>query len=456
MTVLNLQIGASTDDAFEYANGVMDLTAGTIIFGHIGIGRHCGLRFTGVSGLSGATIDEATLTFRSEANDSTNFIGDWYADDREDPPAFTSTTYDISSRTRTTATCEGDGSDFGNWTNGQDETFEGPAPGIKGIIQELADSYDPAEIALLHIYTSSLGERLFKSYNQSSSLAPKLAITYTAGGPPPVTGQVSFAGIGALSAAAGLTIPASVAFGGVGLMSAEGTIGVIHEGAVIFSGVGELSIGTPVLTLSGQVSMLGVGFLSAIGERIQAGVVSFAGVGSMSAIGEIGGLLEGRVSMEGVGSLSAIGHRVVTGQVSMVGVGALSALGIVTMVASVSMSGIGSMSAVGQSGEILYTRIGTRTFEIDTSDYPPGSLYTLESNMESEGVGAVAVVRLYNITLEEAVLGSELSIPGPGPGWARSSPFSLPSGVKTYRIEYGGVSGALYVPGGAAVRIHKS
>ncbi len=455
MTVLNLQIATSTDDAWQNGSA-MNLNAGAVYFGNPGAGIHQGFRFTGVSGLSGSTIDSATLSLMASFSDTGNFVGDFYGQDSAAPGTFTSAANDITDRPRTTVTCEADGTDFGDWTFDTWETFDGPAPGIKGIIQELADSYDPSSIVLISLYTSGGGERVADSWDAVGPDAPKLDITYTAGGPPPVTGQVSFSGVGVLSIAAGLTIPSSVAFGGIGSMLAIGTVGVTHEGAVAFSGVGGLSIGTPVLTLSGQVSVSGIGSLSVIGERVQAGVVSFAGVGSMSAIGEIGGLLEGHVSVEGVGSLSAIGHRILTGQVSMAGVGAMSVSGIVTMIASVSMSGIGSMSAIGQSGEILYIRIGKRIFEIDTSDYPPGSLYTLESNMESEGAGAAAIVRLYNITDEEAVLGSEFSIPGPGPGWARSDPFSLPSGVRVYRIEYGGAGGALYIPGGAAVRIHKS
>lgn len=174
----------------------MDLTQTVLSFGSpAGIGLHEGLRFTGASGLSGSAITAATLTFRATATDSGPFLGDWYAHDVAAPGTFTSTTSNISDtaqRPRTTATCEGDGSDFGNWTNGNDHTFTGDGLNtIAGIIQELADSYDPGEIVLLHIYTSGNGERIHRSYNGSSSQAPKLDITFTAGGGSPQTATPS-------------------------------------------------------------------------------------------------------------------------------------------------------------------------------------------------------------------------------------------------------------------------
>lgn len=460
MTVLNLQVGAGTDDAFEYTNGVMDLTGFNIAFGHIGIGRHCGFRFTGVSGIFQSTIDAATLTFRASFSDTGNFVGDWYADDRVDPPTFSSTTYDISSRTRTTATCEGDGTDFGDWTALQDETFDGPAPGIKGIIQELADSYDPAEIALLHIYISNSGERYLTSYEGASSTAPKLSLTFTPGGPAPVTGQASLTGVGALAAVAGLTIPGSVALSGVGALAAAGTIGVIQTGAAVLSGVGSLTPGTPILTLAGQASFLGEGSLAAVGERGALGVVALAGVGDMSAIGEIGGTLEGRADLAGVGSLAAVGQRIVTGQAAFAGVGAMSAAGVLVLTGIVTLSGVGLMAVIGESGAILYTQMGKRVYEWDASvDYPLDTLFYFEANLEVlSGVNKTAAARLYIVGPSDVgeVAGSEVLIPGPGPEWERSGSFSLPVGVRRYRVEYGGTSGGVYLPHGAAVRVVSS
>lgn len=185
MATLALQVNASTDDASESGGGSMFTTASYFVLGsHFVV--HSGARFTGVSGLSGATINTAVLTFRAYASGSGPFVADWYADDRVDPPTFGGGAGNtITSRTRTTATCEGDGGDYQNWTVGQDFTFDGITPAsdtdtIADIIQELADSYDPGEIALLSIWSSGAGERLAVTYNNTPATAPKLAIDFTA------------------------------------------------------------------------------------------------------------------------------------------------------------------------------------------------------------------------------------------------------------------------------------
>lgn len=176
-STLNLQVGQSSDDAREVvANGNMSLTTASLDMGD----HHVGLRFASVSGLRNTTISSALLTFRAAFASGVSFVGDWYGQDGTAAPGtFTTTTSDISNRTQTTATCEGDGSDFGNWTSGQDHTFNGP-PGdpLTDIIQELADSYDPSAIVLIHIRDSGSGSRRAVSYDNDSSTAPKLDIDY--------------------------------------------------------------------------------------------------------------------------------------------------------------------------------------------------------------------------------------------------------------------------------------
>ena len=197
-TTLNLQIGASADDAYENrSTGAVNLTDNQNIFGSIGSLADPGLRFTGVSGLSGANIDAATLTFRATATDSGSFVGDWFAEDAASPSAFAATNFNLSGRSVTTATCEGDSSDFGNWTDGNDHQFTGDGTNtIADILQELADSYDPSEIVLLHRYTSGDGERLLRSYDGDSALAPKLDIDYTAAAGGGFTPRLTLLGVG--------------------------------------------------------------------------------------------------------------------------------------------------------------------------------------------------------------------------------------------------------------------
>ena len=182
------QVGASTDDATEMDTGSMVLSQTWAAFGNFVGYRESGFRFEGISGLSGGTIDVASLTFYAQASDTGSFVGDFYAHDAEAPGTFTTTDGNVSDtaqRPRTTATCEADSIDFGNWTVNVEYPFDDSGSDtdtIKDIIQELANSYDPSVIVILFIFTSGNGERLAKTYDNDTSLAAKLHIEYTAGG----------------------------------------------------------------------------------------------------------------------------------------------------------------------------------------------------------------------------------------------------------------------------------
>jgi hypothetical protein len=269
-----------------------------------------------------------------------------------------------------------------------------------------------------------------------------------------VSGAAVMSGEGSMSAVAAMVLSGSAALIGVGAVVAAGNIGSILTGAAVMSGVGSLTPGTPALTYAGQVSFSGEGSLAAVGERGALGAAVLSGVGSMAAIGEIGGTLEGRAVLSGVGSMSAVAERIVTGQAVLTGVGSMTPLGVLVVVGAAALAGVGSLTALGESGAIVYTQLGNRVTEWDAAiDYPPDTLFFFEATLEVlSGVNKTAAARLYNVTDAGEVTGSEVLIPGPGPSWQRSSSFSLPAGVKRYRIEYGGTSGGIYKPHGAAVR----
>jgi hypothetical protein len=178
-----LQIAASADDAQEQvSNGAVVLAGQYVTFAVATNAYDVGLRFAGVSGLAGVTIDAATLKIYPYSSRTDSFIGDWYAEDAEAPDTFTTDVHNITGRTRTTATCEGDGSDFGTWSGGIWVNFTGDGVNtIADIIQELATSYDPTAIVLVWIYTSGSGSRQARTWDYSNhTFAPKLDIDYTA------------------------------------------------------------------------------------------------------------------------------------------------------------------------------------------------------------------------------------------------------------------------------------
>ena len=260
MTTLNLQCDESGDDASESLAGDVTIVGTVIYIGdYYGWGAGSGERFPSVSGLSGSAIDSAVLTFRARFSDSGSFIGDFYAHAATAPGVFTTTDFNITGeaqRPRTTATCEGDSTDFGSWTSGQDHTIDGVTPTsgtgtIADIIQELADSYDPSTIVLLHIRASGSGHRVALSYNNDSATAPKLAITYTAGAgstqtatPSPVVIPISIPSLSSVMYPDPVTIPIAI------------PLPAVTGGTIMYPEPVVIPIAIPVPTLSaGAVTM---------------------------------------------------------------------------------------------------------------------------------------------------------------------------------------------------------
>jgi hypothetical protein len=144
MSVLNLQIANVLDDGFEYDASFFNtdyevVNAGSAFASWGANGDENGfLRFTGVSGLQGASIASAILTLRcyeTHAGVTLKVM----ADDQASPPAPTSTS-EYNAITPTTQQIDWDA----DWTYDTDMTID-----IKDIVQELANSYNPTAIQIL-------------------------------------------------------------------------------------------------------------------------------------------------------------------------------------------------------------------------------------------------------------------------------------------------------------------
>ncbi len=167
------QVGVSADDG---ERNEQPWFTDTIAFGNYGYWsykRHGWARFTGISGLSGTTIDVAYATPNVNGVIDSPDV-DLFAEDAAAPSAPTDGA-DYDGKPRTAA--------FTNWSPGSISGWQN-SPSIVGVIQELADSYDPSAIQLLPIGNNTSGTHRFiwTQYDSSSSLAPKLHIEYTAGG----------------------------------------------------------------------------------------------------------------------------------------------------------------------------------------------------------------------------------------------------------------------------------
>lgn len=171
-TTLDIRVNASADDATQDAGGSMKLTDSQMKFEYQ---TWMGLRFNNVTIPKGATITAAYVTFRASASASPTTTPTIYGQDVSSANTFTTSSYNISGRTRTTASVSWS---MSSWTSGQNYN----SPSITAVVQEIVDRSDWSSgnsLAIVINTPTSGADRLTTSYNGSSSLAPLLHVEYT-------------------------------------------------------------------------------------------------------------------------------------------------------------------------------------------------------------------------------------------------------------------------------------
>lgn len=173
MASISVRVGAGADDGYWASPSTFNNASSSINLG-LSSNRSGFMRFTGLSALHGATILSATLTLRSDTNQSTAVTFN-IAAAAADNVAAPSSASDCTSQTRTTAQVSWPIS--ASWSSGTDYD----SPDITSIIQEMASSgYLASGVALLYIeWTSGSNRRDVVSYNGSSSYAPMLYVEYS-------------------------------------------------------------------------------------------------------------------------------------------------------------------------------------------------------------------------------------------------------------------------------------
>jgi len=176
-STLEVRVAASADDAEEsMSGGGMDLTGGL----DIGTPVIVGLRFQNITIPQGSTITNAYVEFTSEDNDSPTINLTFTGQAIDDAPTFTTTSFNISNRTTTSASVTWN--NVPAWTN--NVTYQ--TPDLSTIIQEIVNRPGWASgNGLVIMVTASAIERDAYSYNGSSTKAPLLHVEYTNPPPPP-------------------------------------------------------------------------------------------------------------------------------------------------------------------------------------------------------------------------------------------------------------------------------
>ncbi|RDE24101.1 VWA domain-containing protein [Motiliproteus coralliicola] len=182
-TTISTRVQTSADDAEENSSTgtMMYLTSGDLELtkANGSTPQLVGIRFADVNVPSGATITSASIEFTIDeqqavsADPVTVLVS---AQAHDDPPGFTSSSYNISSRSKTTANV--------TWA-----ITDNPAvgatlttPNLSAVIQELVDRggwSDNNAIAFIIEHVSGTGVRWPESYDGGALIAPKLNVTYT-------------------------------------------------------------------------------------------------------------------------------------------------------------------------------------------------------------------------------------------------------------------------------------
>lgn len=172
MTTLNLQVSASSDDAIENASGSVTLTGTTMVFNNAAF--WIGYRFLSVTIPQGSTINSATLQYYVVNTSRDDNEHDVYGQAADNAGTFTTTTNDISSRTRTTAkvTVTADAVGVGFYS----------VTGLAGVVQEITDragwvSGNALALIMDALVTPNLGP---DTWDNNPAQAAKLDIDYTA------------------------------------------------------------------------------------------------------------------------------------------------------------------------------------------------------------------------------------------------------------------------------------
>jgi hypothetical protein len=134
-----------------------------------------GMRFTGVGVPAGATITNAYIQFTVDETDSGSGSLTIRGHDVGDAPAFTTSSYNVSSRAKTDASASWQPA---AWTSVGASGSDQRTPDLSAIIGEIVARGDWSSGNDMVIMIEGSGERTAESYNGSSSKAPKLHIDY--------------------------------------------------------------------------------------------------------------------------------------------------------------------------------------------------------------------------------------------------------------------------------------
>ena len=172
---VELQVSDGNDDAEEQGSGYMYLNSTDLELVYDSINQSVGIRFQKVSIPTGAVIKHAHLQFQTDEENSSATSLNISGEAIDNAPAFTSASYNISQRSRTSAAV--------NWQPEAWETLweagsKQRTPELSTVVQEIVDRSGWSSGNALAFIITGTGERGAESYEGSPAGAPLLYVEY--------------------------------------------------------------------------------------------------------------------------------------------------------------------------------------------------------------------------------------------------------------------------------------
>lgn len=175
-----ISVSREDDDAEESSSsGSVNLSSSDLELGYRGR-QIVGVRFNNLDIPKGAVIIDAHIQFTVDESDEDESLVSINAQATDHAPAFTSSSYDISSRSKTEATINWA---ISNWPSEGEADVDQKTPDLSTIVQEVVDRSGWAVGNAIVFLIEGTGTRTAESYDGSEQGAPKLMITYTSNCP---------------------------------------------------------------------------------------------------------------------------------------------------------------------------------------------------------------------------------------------------------------------------------
>jgi hypothetical protein len=177
--VVDVRVGASSDDAEESASGSVGLGSSDLELTQESTQQTVGMRFNGIAVPPGATVTSAWIQFQVDETDSQATSLTIQAEAADNPPTFSSSA-NISSRPRTVEAVQWSPP---AWNTTGEAGPDQQTPDLSAVIQEVVNLSGWTSGNSLAVIITGTGKRVAEAYDGDSSGAPLLHIEFSTGPP---------------------------------------------------------------------------------------------------------------------------------------------------------------------------------------------------------------------------------------------------------------------------------